>query len=326
MNTLARDLDRMLAQLDGETAVLLENAVRDALALAERRSMLAEVKDPLGYPMGYFEATAGSFVDEPLEAPQNCLWRPASRGDALLAGYQRVDSLPEACGFPAGGQTAPDAGSGNRRVLDRMGRTSARSTELPPALPSRARCMELRLSLIIPAYNEARRLPPYLAAVRGYLDRQYLGSYEILVVDDGSRDDLPAMLAAAQADWPQLKSIRHTQNQGKGAAVRTGMLAGRGEWLLFADADGATPIDQEENLADAVQAGADVAIGSRLARGTRRDPFAHLGPRSGRQGFCWAGAVVLKDPGAGYPVRLQNVPSRRGARPVCSGDRNRLPV
>ena len=69
MNALASDLNRMLDQLDGETAVLLERTVRDALALAERRAALAEGTDPLGYPMGYFEATAGSFADEPLEAP-----------------------------------------------------------------------------------------------------------------------------------------------------------------------------------------------------------------------------------------------------------------
>lgn len=69
MNALASDLDRMLDRLDGETAVLLEQTVRDALALAERRASFAEATDTLGYPAGYFEATAGSFADEPLEAP-----------------------------------------------------------------------------------------------------------------------------------------------------------------------------------------------------------------------------------------------------------------
>ena len=69
MNTLARELDSVLGRLDGETAVLLERAVRDALALAERRAAIAESTDVLGYPAGYFEATAGSFADEPLDAP-----------------------------------------------------------------------------------------------------------------------------------------------------------------------------------------------------------------------------------------------------------------
>jgi hypothetical protein len=68
MSSLAYDLDRILSQLDSETAVLLERTVRDALALAERRAAHATATDALGYPVGYFEATAGSFANEPLEA------------------------------------------------------------------------------------------------------------------------------------------------------------------------------------------------------------------------------------------------------------------
>jgi dolichyl-phosphate beta-glucosyltransferase len=120
------------------------------------------------------------------------------------------------------------------------------------------------LSLVIPAYNEARRLPPYLASIRVYLDRAYAGGYEVLVVDDGSSDDLSEIIGRLAADWPQLRCIRHPENRGKGAAVRTGMLAARGELLLFADADGATPIDEEARLAAAIRAGADLAVGSRL--------------------------------------------------------------
>jgi dolichyl-phosphate beta-glucosyltransferase len=126
------------------------------------------------------------------------------------------------------------------------------------------------LSLVLPAYNEAARLPPYLAAVRSYLAGRYPARYEVIVVDDGSRDGLPGMLRAIAADWPELRVIRHNQNSGKGAAVRTGMLAARGELLLFADADGAAPIEEESRLADAIDAGADLAVGSRLLRGPDR--------------------------------------------------------
>lgn len=69
MNALAYELGRAFERLDSETAVLLERAVRDALALAERRATLASATDSLGYPVGYFETTAGSFADEPLELP-----------------------------------------------------------------------------------------------------------------------------------------------------------------------------------------------------------------------------------------------------------------
>jgi hypothetical protein len=69
MSLLAFDLERLLSQLDSDTAALLERAVRDALALAERRAASAAVTDALGYPAGYFEATAGSFANEALDAP-----------------------------------------------------------------------------------------------------------------------------------------------------------------------------------------------------------------------------------------------------------------
>ncbi len=126
--------------------------------------------------------------------------------------------------------------------------------------------MNIALSLIVPAYNEARRLPPYLALVRRHLDKQYPGCCEVIVVDDGSRDGLGDVLRRLAADWPELAVMRHPANLGKGAAVRTGMLEARGELLLFADADGATPIDQEARLSEAVRAGAEVAVGSRLLR------------------------------------------------------------
>jgi len=143
--------------------------------------------------------------------------------------------------------------------------------------------MEISLSAIIPAYNECRRLPPFLASVRRYLAEHYPDCYEVIVVDDGSRDGLPDFLSSAAADWPELLAMRHPTNLGKGAAVRTGMLAARGRVLLFADADGATPIDQEAKLSEAVRAGADLAVGSRLlaAPGVtrRRSPTRSLAGR-----------------------------------------------
>jgi len=119
-------------------------------------------------------------------------------------------------------------------------------------------------SLIIPAYNEAERLPPYLASVREYLEDTYPDAHEVLVVDDGSTDGTRDQVTDAAAQWPALRLVRHVRNQGKGAAVRTGMLAACGEVRLFADADGATPIDEERRLRAALDAGADVVVASRL--------------------------------------------------------------
>ncbi len=134
--------------------------------------------------------------------------------------------------------------------------------------------MEVALSVVIPAYNEAGRLPRYLDAIRGYYSVLAFEGYEAIVVDDGSRDGTGDFVRRAAADWPQLALIEHPTNRGKGAAVRTGMLAARGRAILFADADGATPIGEEEKLREAISAGADVAIGVR-GRGSADGPKAY---------------------------------------------------
>ncbi len=129
------------------------------------------------------------------------------------------------------------------------------------------RAPPVAFSLIVPAYNERERLPPYLEEVREYLLTVWGNAYEVIVVDDGSRDGLAEWLAEAAGTWPRLRALHHALNRGKGAAVRTGMLEARGEFLLYTDADGATPIEAERDLRAAIEAGADSAIGSRLVRG-----------------------------------------------------------
>jgi dolichyl-phosphate beta-glucosyltransferase len=120
------------------------------------------------------------------------------------------------------------------------------------------------LSVVLPAYNESSRLPPYLEAIRIYLDTAFPQHYEVVVVDDGSDDSLCGQLAPLRVERPQLILLRHEYNWGKGSAVRTGLAAARGEIVLFADADGATPIGEEAKLRNAICHGASVAIGSRL--------------------------------------------------------------
>lgn len=118
------------------------------------------------------------------------------------------------------------------------------------------------LSIIIPAYNEARRLPLCLERVIAYLDQRGR-TYEVLVVDDGSHDQTAQAVESVAHRCPHLRLIRLTSNMGKGAAVRRGMQAARGTYQLFADADGATPIEELARLESALLAGADLAIGSR---------------------------------------------------------------
>ncbi|MSQ77753.1 MAG: glycosyltransferase family 2 protein [Nitrospiraceae bacterium] len=118
------------------------------------------------------------------------------------------------------------------------------------------------LSVIIPAYNEARRIPPYLQSAIAYLNGRGL-SFEILVVDDGSTDETAALIGRMATQNPGLRLLRLPHNSGKGAAVRAGMQAAQGKLQLFADADGATPIQELERLEVAMNNGADLAIGSR---------------------------------------------------------------
>lgn len=122
---------------------------------------------------------------------------------------------------------------------------------------------EMRLSVVIPAYNEARRLPATLTEVVRYLsNRPAWLPAEILVVDDGSKDrTLEVAGSTTTTDSITIQCLRHPRNRGKGAAVRTGFAASRGEVILLCDADLATPIEELDTLAANLTDG--VAIGSR---------------------------------------------------------------
>ena len=125
-----------------------------------------------------------------------------------------------------------------------------------------------RLSVVIPAYNEASRIERTLQRVVEYLDARG-EPYEILVVSDGSDDDTEAIVQRFAARAPQARLLAYQPNRGKGYAVRYGMLRARGERILFSDADLATPIEELEKLLPAIEAGADIAIGNRPLRDSK---------------------------------------------------------
>ena len=126
--------------------------------------------------------------------------------------------------------------------------------ELRPAQP--------QYSIIIPAYNERARIGSTLEQVLEHL-REQKWSAEIVVVNDGSRDDTANFVGQFAAEHPQVRLIENPGNQGKGYAVRNGMLNARGKVLLFTDADLSSPITEAAKLFAAMEKGADVAIGSR---------------------------------------------------------------
>ena len=124
--------------------------------------------------------------------------------------------------------------------------------------------MNRSLSIVIPAYNEEKRLPSTLERVLGYLDGGQWDFAEIMVVDDGSSDGTAAGASDFQAKDPRVRLLRNPGNRGKGYAVRHGMLEARGDWRLFTDADLSAPIEELEKLMEAAQTrGFEVAIGSR---------------------------------------------------------------
>lgn len=118
------------------------------------------------------------------------------------------------------------------------------------------------LSVVIPAYNEEARIGPTIARVREHLAARG-GTWELLVVDDGSRDRTIAVALEAAGGDDRVRVLAQPENRGKGAAVRAGMLAASGARVLFSDADLATPIEELAKLEARLDAGADVAIASR---------------------------------------------------------------
>jgi dolichyl-phosphate beta-glucosyltransferase len=124
------------------------------------------------------------------------------------------------------------------------------------------------LSVVVPAYNEAQRLPATLAQILAYLDQQAYQS-EVIVADDGSTDET-AVLAAQIATRRSNLRILQLDHRGKGFAVRAGALAAQGAYILLCDADLAVPIADWEQLQQALMHGDDLAIGSREGLGARR--------------------------------------------------------
>ncbi|MBI2888194.1 MAG: glycosyltransferase family 2 protein [Chloroflexi bacterium] len=121
-------------------------------------------------------------------------------------------------------------------------------------------------SVVIPAYNEEHRIGRTLDRVAAYLGA-LPQNFEVIVVDDGSGDGTKAMVEAWVARMPpnvRLLLLSHHPNRGKGAAVREGCLAAQGSAVLFTDADLATPIEEAQKLWAALDAGYDLAIGTRV--------------------------------------------------------------
>lgn len=118
------------------------------------------------------------------------------------------------------------------------------------------------VSLVIPAYNEEKRLPGFLDTVIEYAQQHPQHIAEVLIVDDGSKDATHSIATAYADKLPGGKVLQHEKNRGKGAAVQTGVLAATAEYIVFIDADGATPVHELPKMVEAL-ASAQIAVGNR---------------------------------------------------------------
>ncbi len=146
------------------------------------------------------------------------------------------------------------------------------------------------ITVVIPAYNEAERLPPFLERVIAYCAASER-RYEIIVVDDGSTDDTFAVAEGHKPRCSDLRAIRLPENKGKGSAVRKGFQESTGEICLFLDADGSIEPDEiEKNIHYIVKEGYDIFIGSRAMKGAG----TLVERNTCRKIFAWAYGLLVR--------------------------------
>jgi len=152
------------------------------------------------------------------------------------------------------------------------------------------------LSVVVPAYNEEKRIGDTLATILTHLQAQAF-TYEIIIVDDGSNDGTARVVESRIRGLDNARLIAYQPNRGKGYAVRQGMLASEGDLALFTDADLSTPVTEIEVALGHLQNGFDVVIGSRALAGSEISRYQPLYRRVGARVFN-----VLRDGIAGVDI------------------------
>lgn len=138
----------------------------------------------------------------------------------------------------------------------------------------------MNVSLLIPAYNEEERIVPFLESIELFYRQNKEMLSEVLVIDDGSKDNTATVAQEAGKGLPNFQVISLPKNQGKGAAIQTGVLAANGVYIVFMDADGATGIHELPKMIDALKT-ADIAVGNRWMQGAQTQRHSLLRKLSG---------------------------------------------
>lgn len=167
-------------------------------------------------------------------------------------------------------------------------------------------------SIIIPTYNEEKRIESTLRKIHEYFESENSGSYEIIVVDDGSQDNTSKIIQSLQQTVKPLKLFCMEKNKGKGTAVKYGVLQSSGSYILFADADNSTPIEEYSKLQLFLK-DYEVVVGSRFIPGSnikRKQPFHRV--LLGRLGNIMIRLLLIdgiSDTQCGFKA-FQNKPAR----------------
>jgi glycosyltransferase involved in cell wall biosynthesis len=149
-----------------------------------------------------------------------------------------------------------------------------------------------QLSIVIPAYNESARIEHALDRVLSCVAERGWDA-EVLVIDDGSKDDTAAIVQRWMPQHPRLHLVQNPGNKGKGYSVRNGLLQAAGDIVMFTDADLSSPMEEAERLLDAIADGADVAIGSRWLDRTRQTIHQPLYRQFFGRCFNWVTRTVM---------------------------------
>jgi len=149
-----------------------------------------------------------------------------------------------------------------------------------------------QLSIVIPAYNESSRIENALERVMSCVASQGWDA-EVLVVDDGSKDNTAQIVQQWMLQYPRLHLVQNPGNRGKGYSVRNGLLQAAGDIVMFTDADLSAPMEEAERLLAAINDGADVAIGSRWMDRTRQTIHQPLYRQVFGRCFNWITRTVM---------------------------------
>lgn len=123
--------------------------------------------------------------------------------------------------------------------------------------------MAFSVSVVIPAYNEKNRLRNCVDTVENYFLKDYSSDFEIIIIDDGSNDETSEITNNLKSKYNNVFSLRNEKNLGKGYSIKRGMLAAKGDIVIFTDTDMAVPIEEFRKFSKAIESGFDIAIASR---------------------------------------------------------------